>query len=80
MISTGVKAAKICALCATVGSFFTLSLFFNESELGGGGGTDNMHGQIHKISLLFRMSRLILGLGRHHLQWPRHPRHRPWIA
>ena len=76
MISTGVKAAKICALCATIGSFFTLSLFFNESELGVGGrgkadfrgATDNMHGQKHRISLLFRMSRLILGLDRRHLQ------------
>jgi hypothetical protein len=60
----GGKSRKICALCATVGSFFTLS-FFKESARGA---TDNMHGQIRKISLLFRMSRLILGLGRRRLQ------------
>jgi hypothetical protein len=69
MISTGVKAARFVRYVLQL----ALSLLFRSSLMsrsweGPRGATDNMHGQIRKISLLFRMSRPILGLGRRRLQ------------
>jgi hypothetical protein len=62
MISTGVKAARFVRYVLQLAR----SLLFRSSLMRGA--TDNMHGQKHRISHLFRMLRLILGLGRRRLQ------------